>query len=135
MLQINKPSAEDLQPFLAEATAKQTVEEWKPKFLAALRKKLVADPLSYRAYGPYWPLLKRAFIDQGDFSFGETTDAEWFEALDYGDETLNLLAAFAYGDSRMDAGATYEAQHLLEDVDGEPIDFFSDDSDMEGLSV
>jgi len=135
-MRIAKPTEEDLQPLLTEATteAGQTVEEWMPRLLASIKAVLLATPLRYRAYGPYWWALKRAYIDSGDTTFGNFLDMEWLQAMDYGKPELNLLAAWAYSDARFNRGLTTDPWHLLEDLSGdepEEIEYVSVDPDME----
>lgn len=130
-MSIYTPSEQDLQPLYAEAMANQTVDQWIAKLLKGIKSILERDPARYRAYGPYWWLVKKAFVDRDDFTFGESLDAEWVEAMDYGKPELNLLAAWAYEDVQISRGLTYESIHTLEDGEGEAVEFLSADEDME----
>jgi hypothetical protein len=134
---IYKPREDDLAPLLQEATvrANQTVEEWIPKFLAAVKRVLGRNLLRYRGYGPYWWLIKKALIDREDLGFGEHIDLEWFEAMDYGKPEINLLAAWAYDDQRFNVGLMSDPYHTLEDLEGEMVEYISNDEEMEALAV
>jgi hypothetical protein len=130
MENILKPTKEDLQPLLNVACADQTVAQWKGKFLESMKKMLRKQPLRYRGYGPYWWLIKKMFIDQGVLDFGEDIDRQWFDSVDYGDDTVNLVAAFAYEDARFATVNIYEGIHTME-TDTGTIDYLSSDEDME----
>lgn len=139
-MQIYKPTEEDLHPLLDEATteAGQTIEEWMPKLLASLKSILLASPLQYRSYGPYWWLLKKAYIDVGDLAFGIFIDLFWLQAMDYGRPELTLLAAWAYSDARFNRGLATDPSHILEEISGdepEAVEYVSADLDMETLAA
>ena len=138
-MRIAKPTEEDLQPLLSEATteAGQTVEEWIPRLLASIKAVLLASPLQYRSYGPYWWALKRAYIDSKDMTFGTFIDLSWLQAMEYGKPELDLLAAWAYSDSRFNRGLMTDPWHILEDIsedEPEAIEYISVDPDMETLA-
>jgi len=129
---ISKPAESDLQGILEQATAGQTLEAWKKKFLAGLKAILTKDPTRYRAYGPYWWPLKKVYIDQGDLAFGESVDLEWLEAMDYGKPELNIIAAHAYEEVRICKNMVDDPFHVMETVDGsDSVEFASDDPEME----
>lgn len=132
---IIKPTEADLAPLIAEATATQTLTQWKAKYLATLDSFLKKNPFSYRSYGPWWWLVKKELIAAGNLYFGDDTDAEWVEALDYGRIELNLLAAHGYSDWRVNEGAMHEPLHTLELNNGETIDYLLTDTDMEQLAL
>jgi len=133
-MKIYKPTHETLALLLAEATKKQTVEQYRETFIAAIKKIAGKDQLRYRSYGPYWWLVKKGLIARGNFGFGEYLDEEWISALDYGIEELNFIAAFAYEDVQFQHGI-YIAQHVLEDSEGEPIEYICNDHEMEALAA
>ena len=137
MTNIVKPTEADLAPLITEALELQTLTQWKAKFVATLSDFLTKNPLRYRSFGPWWWLVKNELIKSGNFEFGEDTDAEWVEALDYGRIELNLLAAHGYAEWRDEEGAAHEQQHTLELTDGEMFDYWIDDKDMEqrGLAL
>jgi len=135
-MKIQKPDAEALEPIIKEATESQTIEEWIPKLLAAIKTVLLKSPDRYRSYGPYWWLIKQMFIDRGDYSFGTHVDKEWHEAMDYGYDKFNLVAAFVYGDYRFESGLMADSYHTVEDDESEnSIEFMSDDEEMEIMAV
>jgi len=125
---IYKPKAEELNAMLAESG--QARDMWAEGFLAVVKRVLLKDPLRYRSFGPWWWLVKAAFLKRDEAAFGQTMEDAWTESMTYGDETLDLLAAFAYQDAQIGRGIMREAQHVL-DTDDDPIKFFSNDEDME----
>lgn len=125
---IYKPKTEELQAMLAESG--QARDMWAEGFLTVVKRVLLKDPLRYRSFGPWWWLVKAAFLKREESAFGETIDDTMIDDMTYGDETLDLLAAFAYQDAQVSRGIMHESQHVL-DADGDPIKFFSNDEDME----
>lgn len=122
---IYKQPIESLKTLKAEATDYGRISEadWRAKMAKTLAGIISQNPIRYRAYGPYWWLLKKELIANGITMFGETVDAEGFEMCDYGDATYNLLAAWAYGEYAMDLGLIYSNEHnidAIEDDDTEP---------------
>jgi hypothetical protein len=135
-MDIYKPSANDLQPLLDQAISGQTVDNWVDIYLKNLKILLSKNPLRYRTYGPYWWLLKKAMVDHDIYTFGTSIDKEWLDRLDYGNEAINIISAHAYEDARVDMGMNVlDSSHLLEDLDGEPYEYLSDDSEMEIKAV
>jgi len=131
-MRIQQPTKDELTPFFIEATANQTAAEWETKMLSGIAGILRKQPLRYRTYGPYWWLVKAILIDHGITDFGGHIDQEWFDALDYGDPVYNLLAAWAYEDTRFMPGQMAEnPYHALETEDGDSIDYTSGDEEME----
>ena len=128
---IEKPTKEVLAELIDQACGNQTEEEWIEKFLSGIKKLLSKSPARYRGYGPYWWLIKKALIEKGEMSFGEHIDAEWFEAVDYGDTAFNLAAAYLYEDMRTDSVNLFDDAHYLSDEAGETVIFISSDEDME----
>lgn len=108
-----KPTAETLEQLKNEALDGGRVkeEDWQQKLCNSIAGNIKRDPRSYRAYGPFWWVLKRAMIDNGVTDFGTTIDAQWFENADYGNTTDNMLAAWLYGDNAMDNGLIYSNAH------------------------
>ncbi len=133
---IYKPSTQDLQPLLDQATANQPVDQWMEKFLANLRTILLESPLRYRVYGPYWWPLKKLFIDRGDLIFGDFIDQAWLLDLDYGKPEFNMLAAFVHEELRLTKNFLDDPFHAMETIDGgDTIEFASNDPDMEMMAV
>lgn len=130
---ISKPSAEELQPLIDEA--KKTTD-WLVNFLAGLVVIIKKDPLRYRTFGPYWWLVKQAMIAHDILTFGNEIDREWFELLDYGNNELNIAAAWLYENGRTDSKCNlYDDSHMLEDGNGEPYEYLISDSDMEVMAI
>jgi hypothetical protein len=130
MENIVKPTKEDLQPVIDEACKSQTAEQWRENVLNSIKVMLGKKPIRYRGFGPYWWLVKKMFVDQEFFEFGEDIDKQWFDMTDYGDATLNLAAAFAYEDARFQTVNIYESTHTVE-TDTGTMDYVLSDEDME----
>jgi len=131
-MKILKPSIEDLQPLLNAATESQTIEEWTSKILRSFKALLLKNPIRYRAFGPYWWLVKQAMIDHGIKAFGTHVDVEWLESMNYADTSLNILASFGYEDMRFNLGLISDPFHSMEvDTAGETFEFVSADEEME----
>lgn len=113
---IHKQSIESLQALKAEATDHGHIAEaeWRSKMANQLAGIISKNPVCYRAYGPYWWILKKELIDNGITMFGETVNADGFDMADYGDATYNLLAAWAYGEYAMDMGLIYSNEHNID---------------------
>jgi len=137
MSKIAKPTEADLAPLLAEGTqnGKLSEEEWRSKLLSSFARLLERKPLQYRCFGPYWWLFKSLLIAHGVETFGAFVDAEWKEKMDYGRDTPNLLACFAYYDWAFDMGLVYSHEHGIAYEDGESGDYTLIDEDMETLAI
>lgn len=135
-MEIYKPSEQDLQHLLDEATKNQTAEQWLEKFLSNLKEILLKNPSRYRNFGPYWWALKKVYIDKGDLSFGEFVDAEWLEKMDYRKPELNVIAAFNYEEMRTTTNMLDDPFHTLESADGgDSIEYALSDPDMELMGI
>lgn len=135
-MDIYKPAVQDLQPLFEQATASQDKEKWIDRFLEAAKTILLKDPLRYRAYGPYWWLLKNEFIKRDDLSFGESIDREWIDTLDYGATEWNLLSVFAYEEVRITKNLIDDPFHVMETPDGDDsVEFASNDPEMEMMAI
>ena len=111
MNKVVKISVEQLQSLSASALQDGlTPEEWLTRMREEYRRILSENRILYRAFGPYWWLLKKEFLDSGITSFGYEMNDVMFEAFDYGDRMLNMLAAWAYSDAREDQ--TSDAHYL-----------------------
>ena len=132
---ISKPTIEQLQPLLPEAThnGKVSEKDWREKFVKTFTTQLQKDPKQYRCFGPYWWLFKSILIKYGVEVFGDGLDAEWIENLDYGSDTYNLLASYAYYDRAFDMGLIYSNDHTIGYDDGESGTFTIADEDMETI--
>lgn len=106
-----KMTLEDLEALKREATSAVSEQEWQTKILGTLAGFIRKDPKRYRAYGPYWWVLKRAMLNNGIADFGDTVDAEWFEKADYGNDAYNILAAHQYSEYAAENGLMYSNEH------------------------
>lgn len=123
-----------LRPLINEA--KKGDINWMGRYLSSLTALLQKTPLRYRTFGPYWWLLKKSMIDRGIVTFGDEIDREWFEQMDYGSEELNLAAANAYEDMRIDGKFNiYDVNHVMEDAQGSPYEYVIADSDVERFNL
>lgn len=115
MAKLYRPSVEELEQLRNEATKNGAVTEaaWVADFARIHAGFLRSDPCRYRAYGPYWWSVKKAFLDQGITEFGDTIDKEWLEQTDYGNQFHNLLAAWVYNEGALDGGLIYSHGHTI----------------------
>ena len=133
---IQKPTKEALTPLFIEATENQTAKEWEKRLIDGIADILRKRPLRYRTFGPYWWGVKAAMIEQGITEFGSHIDKEWLEDLGYGDSAYNLLAAWAYEDTRFAGGQMIEnPYHVLMAGDGEAVEYACNDEEMEAKAA
>ena len=131
-MNIWKPTADDLQPSIDAAKASG---DWVTAYLAGIKTLIQKNPLRYRAFGPYWWLVKKALIDRGETAFGDEIDREWFDALDYGNKEQNIAAAYAYENERTEGNLNvYDESHMLETGDGEPYEYVTGDSEVDAMA-
>ena len=136
MEEVYKPAVEDLKPLFEQAIAGQDKGKWIDGFLRAAKTILLNTPLRYRAYGPYWWLLKNEYLKGDDLSFGDSMDQEWLSSLGYGETEWNLLAAFAYEEERITKNLVDDPFHTLETADGDDsVEYASNDPDMEMMGM
>lgn len=128
---IEKPSRNDLDQFLESFLAGIDAEQWHKGVLVGLKAFFQKNPLRYRSYGPYWWLIKKAFIDAGDFTYGQALDEKWIAELGYSDPIYDLAAAIFYEDARFGYINTLDAHHQMADGAGESVEYVSNDDDME----
>lgn len=135
-MDIYKPTEDDLRPLLEQATAKQSVDKWMEKFLAGTKRILLANPLRYRGYGPYWWPLKKLYLDRDDHSFGEFVDQQWLATMAYAKPEFTLLAAFAYEEMRTTKNFIDDPYHVLDNPDGsDSVEYASNDPEMEMMAI
>ena len=113
--QLYRPTREELEAMRGAATKNGAISEerWVQENIAATASLLKRDPRRYRAYGPYWWILKKTMIAHGVTDFGEHVDAHWAELCDYGSDFYNLLAAWLYQDTALDNGLIYSNAHTV----------------------
>lgn len=134
---IKKPTQEDLQGLIDDAlqnTGAKTLAEWAPTFIASITKHIAVNPKQYRAFGPYWWLVKREMLNAGVTQFGSTTDAEMLERTSFEDPSLGLVAAYAYYDFAIETGLTHSNRHTVFTEDNESEDYLLADEEMEAIA-
>jgi hypothetical protein len=114
-----KPSEEELKPVVTYATEAVGEEAWRESFLVNIVQLLQKRPLQYRAFGAYWWLLKAELLALSIDVFGDETDAEWVEKINYGLSVTNIVAAFIYYEKRIELGLIFESNHLIELIDSD----------------
>ena len=112
-MKLYKPEPSHLDGLKKQATASQTVEEWRKHLLERTARVIREDPLRYRSFGPYWWIQKKLFLDAGITEFGTNIDKEGFEFADYGSSDYNMLAAWLYQDYALDGGILYAPRHTV----------------------
>ena len=112
-MKLYKPETSHLDGLKKQATANQTVEEWRKNLLERTARVIREDPLRYRSFGPYWWVQKKLFLDAGITEFGTNIDKEGFEFADYGSSDYNMLAAWLYQDYALDGGILYAPRHTI----------------------
>lgn len=141
MAKFEKPHANEFAELKREALANHAEEEWRKNILGNIANILRREPLRYRAYGPYWWILKREMLNQGIKDFGSHIDAEWYGNTDYGNSTINILAAWLYEDNGFSFRNIYSSDHNVTFLQGEnegEIDvrvYTLVDEDMEMLAI
>lgn len=124
----------ELETLIAEAT-QEAGGDFTAAFVSGVAGELGADPLRYRAFGPYWWLVKREIIDSGITFLGEELDSETLAALDYVDSKLNLAAAYAWRENTLATSALYSDTHVVELTTGEVDQYVIYDHEVEVLAA
>ena len=95
MKKIQKPAYKDVEKLRQEVCKEMNVtpDQWREKYLSMVDKYLTKDPRRYRNYGYMWWVVKKALLNAGYHTCGDSVDKEWFDLADYGNDTDNLLAA------------------------------------------
>lgn len=127
------PTADELAPLLAEATAKQDEETFIANYLAGLVKILGSDPRQYRSFGPYWWPLKGMMIERGIQPGAGSLELGTLQHYTLGTPALTLCAAWAYQQERIEEGKIRTASHQLELAEGELYEYVLVDEDMEAV--
>ena len=122
----------DLLPLINEASEGKTKAEFVAQYLASVARLIESDPARYRGYGAYWWLLKKELIAGGFNQFGEDLHDYWVDALDYGEPSLNITAAWLYSEQSWGAGSQYSNQHSLVDSEGDSVPVAVEDAEIEG---
>ncbi|MCZ4061215.1 olxA [Pantoea sp. LMR881] len=133
------PTEEHLEQALQqEALAGRTEDAFTASYLAGVSKQLSDNPTIYRAYGPWWPEIKRLIIEtEVNQSFGQGIDADVKAIYSLTRPALTVIAAHLYSAERIESGYIYSAYHELpvhEDADDtEPYLYVSNDDEIEKL--
>ncbi len=78
---------------------------------SAVVGQLRLDPARYRAFGPYWWVVKRILIDNGFTEFGSYVDRRWHDRCCYGNDFDSLLAAWDYFAQCLERGRDHAKDH------------------------
>lgn len=134
---IQLPIEDDLQELYEEATANQSAEEFVNRTLENVAKTLKRNPLFYRAYGPYWWLLKQMLIERhGQSLFSEgNLDKSMLNQLSFSSPAYGLVAAWQYAEWQFEMGAQANTQHELETDDGDSTTYELFDEELEVLAA
>ncbi|MDO5537710.1 MAG: hypothetical protein Q4F72_09310 [Desulfovibrionaceae bacterium] len=77
----------------------------------AVAENVRRDPKSYRAFGPYWWIVKRIMLDNGITEFGSFIDREWHRMCDYGNDFDSAFAAWTYFGQSLQVGRIHVRDH------------------------
>lgn len=127
------PSADELAPLLAEATADRSEEDFITGYLAGLLSVLEKDPRQYRGYGPYWWPLKSLLASRGIEIRSNSLELGTLQRYTLATPALTLCAAWAYQQERFAEGKIRTASHQLDLPGGELYDYELVDEGMEEL--
>lgn len=127
------PTAEELAPLLASATAKQDEETFIANYLAGLVQVLGQDPRQYRSFGPYWWPLKSMMIERGIQPGAGSLELGTLQRYTLDTPALTLCAAWVYQQGRIEEGKIRTASHQLELAEGELYEYELVDEDMEAF--
>ena len=116
---------------MIENTRKEVGNDFAENYLLSLAKLLKDKPDMYLSFGPYWWLLKNELIKIGVNDFGDDSDAEIVEMLEYESRDLNCAACFAAQTLAFDAYATHTNDKAVTGDDGEPFIYRLADDAME----
>lgn len=134
MKDIAKPTAEELQPYIAESLSDgQTIQEMVASFMPMLSNHLLKNPMQYRNFGPWWWTVKKAMIDAGYTPFGSEFDAEMVEAMAYPDSPeMATVAGVVYYEGSLENQFVGQATHVIVD-NGEDVEYLVYDADAESF--
>lgn len=74
---------------------------------------LKGTPTYYKAFGPWWPAVKRIIITSGNYDFGQNIDSDVEQIYSYSSDALTLLAATLYSTERLNDHVIDDAYHYL----------------------
>jgi mRNA-degrading endonuclease HigB of HigAB toxin-antitoxin module len=117
---------EAIQANLDSVFLKISEADWRIRMLGTIAKNLGKTPKRYRAYGPYWWNLKKVLPDMDNF-----IDVDMAERFDYGNDSLNIMAAVMYASHRIDIGLIYVNTHPIGDAGNDGEEVAIEDSNIE----
>lgn len=136
-----QPSERYIEEILNEHALNGRSElEYASAYLAGLSSRLRATPALYRAFGPWWPAMKKLLIDEvGPDLFGGQVAQDVCAIYSLSRPGLTVVAAHLYSANRIELGLIYTPQHELavhaDADDTEPYTYYCDDDQMEKLAV
>lgn len=120
---------------IVEETHKEVGFDFAENYLKNLASDLKERPDMYLSFGPYWWLLKNELIKLGINDFGEDSDIEVVEMLDYKGRDLNCAACYAAQSLSFDSYSTHTNDKTVIGDDGEPFIYRLADDDMELMII
>jgi hypothetical protein len=133
MLNVIRPSEEDLLPLVAEALTDAEPSDFIEQFTATAARLLNKNPRAYRSYGMYWYAIKALLIEHGYTEFGEAIEQGYATAYTYPSDTHTCCAAWAYRMHRIDNGLQYFSEHIAPTVEDQDYLYQLEDLEMESL--
>jgi hypothetical protein len=125
-------SPDQLRSLIEEATIDQSEEQWHVQFMQSVAGLIEKRPIVYRSFGPFWWTLKKYLLD-GGLIVGEPVDAELFDQVTMGSQTLDLAAAFAYHDWTTSNMTSADTVRQVETDEGETIEYPVIDEEFEAV--
>ena len=89
---------------------------------------MLKDPQSYRAFGPYWWVLKRIMLEHGITIFGRFLDQKWLRRCDYGSDFDNAFAAWLYFGQSLEEGRQHQSEHTIYFAQNEKAGLYTKDT-------
>lgn len=130
MLNIELPTAEDLQPLIDEALSEKEDYQFIEDYLKGLAINLEKNPQNYLLFGAYWWAIRALLQEHGLMEFVEDPDYVMEKVFNYDDPVLLICAAYAYQSYRLENGFFQQSKHQYEHDDG-VLEYMLEDFDME----
>lgn len=127
------PTIEQLEPLLNEATESKSEADFVASFTKNAIEILTSRPMMYRSYGMYWWAVKELIVNSGFTGFGETLESGVLGTFNYERKAALCCAAWAYSTDSIDAGNIYSSTHSVATTDGNDMDYYLEDMEMEAL--
>lgn len=130
-----KPTETYIEGLLTLALDGRNEDQYVTDYLENLVKRMNANRLAYRAFGPWWPSLKTFLLERGITTYGQVVESDVADIYSLSRPALTIIAAHLYADDRIENDAVYSADHLLPVTpsadDTEPYWFVSYDESLE----